>query len=925
VARYVGAHFTPRSVPSEGAFTAPPGGFSTLVQNPDGSFTRTLKNGTAIEFDAAGLQTAVVDRNGNATRYLYDAQGQLAKIVDPTNALADPSCATQGVTCLAYSGGKLAGVTDPANRTTLFQVDAKGDLIKITDPDASFRSFAYDARHRLNSQTSKRNFQTTYDYNFAGRNIQANLPDLATRQVAPSETVALVDPASGFGTAANPAPYVRPAEVVGTFTDGNGNVTTYRLDGFGAATEIVDSLTPPRTTTILRNINGDSESTTAPNGAVTERDYDALGNLIALREAVGDPLQRETTFEYEPVFNQITRIVNPEQQLDPQLGDTRFEYDANGNLIKIINAELTETVLAYADPNCPGLVTGVTAAFGLPEEATTTFGYDPVTCNLLTVTDPLLNPTDFAYDAVGDVTKVTDSKLHETRFIYDPLNRVTKQIDATNLDPNPACGTAGVTCFAYDASGNLGTLTDANGNATDFGYDSRERLATRTDPLLNDETFQYDGQGNLRFVTDRKNQTIEFQYDAVNRLSLKVMLPGTVDETSRSFGYDVSDNLLSILDADSTLAMTYDLLNRLKTVSTTGAPAQPDVLLTYGYDRNNNRKTMDDGLFGLTSYDYDALNRLDLLTNPSAQVADFGYDPLGRRNSVTLPNGASTSLDYDLAGRLTGLVNAVNAATLSSFAYSHDAVGNRETLTQTRTALAVASPLSYLYDDLSQTKDATHPLPAGPAESFTYDPVGNRLGRDGQATNNVIGVGNRLLEDEQFCYGYDLNGNLETKTVKVAAACTGGVTNFTFDPENRLVRIDFPGGGFAAYRYDGLGRRIEKDVDGQITRYLYDAEDILFEFDGTNTLLARYTHGPGIDDPLVVERDGNTNGLLEASEAFVYHRDGLGSVVQLTDATGAVARAYAYDAYGRIAAETGVLENPYAFTGRELDGERVKS
>ena len=35
-------------------FMSPPGEFSTLVENVDGSFTRTLKNGTRIEFNALG-------------------------------------------------------------------------------------------------------------------------------------------------------------------------------------------------------------------------------------------------------------------------------------------------------------------------------------------------------------------------------------------------------------------------------------------------------------------------------------------------------------------------------------------------------------------------------------------------------------------------------------------------------------------------------------------------------------------------------------------------------------------------------------------------------------------------------------------------------------------------------------------------------
>ena len=39
-------------------------------------------------------------------------------------------------------------------------------------------------------------------------------------------------------------------------------------------------------------------------------------------------------------------------------------------------------------------------------------------------------------------------------------------------------------------------------------------------------------------------------------------------------------------------------------------------------------------------------------------------------------------------------------------------------------------------------------------------------------------------------------------------------------------------------------------ANGQTTRYIYDGEDILLEYNGSNVLQARYTHGPGIDEPL---------------------------------------------------------------------------
>ncbi|MCH8990512.1 MAG: DUF2163 domain-containing protein, partial [Acidobacteria bacterium] len=364
------------------------------------------------------------------------------------------------------------------------------------------------------------------------------------------------------------------------------------------------------------------------------------------------------------------------------------------------------------------------------------------------------------------------------------------------------------------------------------------------------------------------------------------------------------------------ISVTENLAERTADIfsaATIGAPFQPLVTVAYLYDKNGNRLTMDDGVLGITNYVPDLLNRPTSITAPGQAAITLGYDALSRRTCVTRPNGVDSTLLYDPASRLTSIVHGA----IASFTYGHDALSNRDSLAQTRAALTVAPSLTFAYDAIDQVTSATHPLPANPVETFTYDSLGNRLLRDGQVTNSVFDAANRLLDDEDFTYIYDANGNLETKTDKFTSA----VTTYGYDAENRLIQIDFPDLTFAAYRYDGLGRRIEKNVNGVITRYLYDAEDILLEYDGTNTLLARYTHGPGIDDPLVMERDLDASGTFEATERFAYHTDGLGSVTELTDSTGVVVRAYAFDAFGQIADEIGTLANPYAYTGREFDAE----
>ena len=115
-------------------------------------------------------------------------------------------------------------------------------------------------------------------------------------------------------------------------------------------------------------------------------------------------------------------------------------------------------------------------------------------------------------------------------------------------------------------------------------------------------------------------------------------------------------------------------------------------------------------------------------------------------------------------------------------------------------------------------------------------------------------MANQLLQDRDFIYQYDDNGNLTRKTAKVG----GQITSYEYTAENQLVRV-VSNGTTVNYKYDGLGRRVEKEVinvGSVVTRYVYDNEDILLELDGANNIVARYTHGPGIDEPLVMEPGG---------------------------------------------------------------------
>jgi RHS repeat-associated protein len=152
---------------------------------------------------------------------------------------------------------------------------------------------------------------------------------------------------------------------------------------------------------------------------------------------------------------------------------------------------------------------------------------------------------------------------------------------------------------------------------------------------------------------------------------------------------------------------------------------------------------------------------------------------------------------------------------------------------------------------------------------------------------------------------YDANGN----TLSDAQG-----RSFTWDFENRLTQAVVPGtsGGTTTFRYDPFGRRIQKSGPLGTTNHLYDGKNLLAEVDNSGSVIARYTQGKGIDRPLAQVRSGTTS---------YYEQDGLGSVTSLSNATGALANTYNYDSFGKLAASTGTITNPFQYAGREFDQE----
>jgi len=151
---------------------------------------------------------------------------------------------------------------------------------------------------------------------------------------------------------------------------------------------------------------------------------------------------------------------------------------------------------------------------------------------------------------------------------------------------------------------------------------------------------------------------------------------------------------------------------------------------------------------------------------------------------------------------------------------------------------------------------------------------------------------------------YDGNGNL------VSQADASGTISYTWDARDRLVGISGPGLS-ASFVYDALNRRVSKTINGVTMQYQYDGKHVVAEFVG-GALRATYLRHPETGELFI-------RTLSDGSHEY-YHTDGLGSIIALTDDTGAVKTRYTYDEFGNVTMTGTPSTNPFQYTGQENDG-----
>jgi len=891
---------------------------SILVRLPQTPVTyrRQLKDGSAEIYAQSDGSTTfprriflsqIIDPQGNALTLAYDSQLRLTAVTD---ALGRQTTLSYGLSAYPL---QVTRITDPFGRSATLAYDAFGRLLSITDIIGLTSRFTYDANSLVNSLTTPYG-TTTFTYTAPGTSAPPRFVQVADplgfnereEWLEPSATPSSdnaatvpqgtpITPTNLYLQYRNSFHWNKDAYVqAGCTPTGGCNYTKGRIRHFlhvagGGSIKGtgIESAKHPLENRIwysypgqTNSVNGGTYNRPTAIGRVLDDGttqlkqlgYDTAGYFNLTR--IVDPLGRTTTLNYS---NQIDLTsISQTDEFGFQSIVAQFAYNSRHRPLMYVDAAGQPTTYTY---NAAGQTTSVTTPLG----QTTQYQYD-TSANLTTIINANnVTAASYTYDSFARIRTYTDSEGWTATYDYDAADRVTK---ITYPD-----GTTDT--YAYDRL-DLASYRDRQGRLWRYTYDANRRRTTMIDPSGQQTLYGYNRMGQLTSLTDAKSNTTTWAYDLQGRLTTKQY----ADTSTVTYTYEnTTSRLKSVTDAlGQVKTYTYAKDDRPLGIAYTNAVnSTPNVAFTYDpyFPR---LASMTDGT-GTRQHTYVPVGSLGALKLqqesgplPNSAIAN-AYDELGRLSGRTVAGSGAETFQYDAIGRLTGRTNDLGAFTLDYLGQTDqiatrtlassplattwsylDNTGDRRLAGIANTGLAAGQFSTFQFTttpedfitSITETSDAAIAYPAAGTQTATYDNLNQLTNLSGQALTR------------------DANGNLTAD----------GLRTYSWDAENRLVGIAYPGlpGKATAFAYDGLGRRTtisETPAGGGsivTTSYIWCGQRVCQARDASNSpIRSYYKEGEFVPG--------------SPAQPIYYGVDQLGSV-RRAFASPTNAPAYAYDPYG---------------------------
>lgn len=529
--------------------------------------------------------------------------------------------------------------------------------------------------------------------------------------------------------------------------------------------------------------------------------------------------------------------------------------------------------------------------------------------SLSEIVDPLKNITTFTRDLQGRLLRKTYPDGKSTNYVYEATTSRLKEVtDAKGQK----------TSYAYFTDDNLKSIAYANATIStpgvSFTYDDTyDRMATMTDGT-GKTTYGYkapnSGLGSLQLSSvdgPLSNDVIAYGYDSLGRINKR-----SINSVALSLIYDKLGRVSS--ETNSLGTFGYNYVNQTAMLASMTYPNGQSVVYDYFDNKGDQRlkqiwnRKPDGGTLSKFGYEYNKEGNITKWTQQSDSL-NAGFYELG----------------YDLADQLISatLRNQNTTAVVKRYAYQYDKAGNR---TSEQIDNAVTSAVHNNLNQLVRRQDGGPFRIKGTVNEFSSVQVSNASTADSlyapvdsttnsfeafvktaPGPNNITisatdysGNGNKTVNSYNITTAHGVNDTLAFDANGNTVTQTSSSVKYGWDAADRLVKIT-KGNNVTEFVYDGLSRRVAEKLNGiVIKRWLWDGTEMAEERDAAGSAVTKRFFGQG-------EQIGGTN--------YYFTRDHLGSVIELTDASGILKTRYSYDPYGRRSKIFGNVESDFGFTG----------
>ncbi|WP_406828404.1 RHS repeat-associated core domain-containing protein [Microbulbifer sp. ARAS458-1] len=516
----------------------------------------------------------------------------------------------------------------------------------------------------------------------------------------------------------------------------------------------------------------------------------------------------------------------------------------------------------------------------------------------------------------GYTTVTTNPEGHTKTEVKNAKGELTLVTD--HLD--------GEISYRYDAQGNLRfvsrTAADSSLNpVTEMRYDLLGRKIWMQDPDKGGWDgkhweYRYNGFGELVWQQDAKGQQVVNQYDNLGRQTLRIDYDADGNkegETVWTFNNsantqdDIPPGALSgVIDLESGYAQIpgYDQLGRQNLLLTSLAEGDDHWTRTTYDQYGRVLQQFDaagDGTWrsNATENEYNqygylvAVQDAENINQASAETyyTVLAMDERGNVTESRQGNGVVTTREYNPGtGRLEYQTASILGITqIQDLTYQWDNLGNLDWRKDQSGGKDLFE--DFEYDGLNRLKSAQ--VTGRTAQTLNYDGFGNITYKSD--------VGDYYYADDSECeqaagphalcatvddmgeatqYNYDANGNM----------ISGGGRSLHYSTFDKLLRIEKDGHTTEFQYGPDRSRYLRVDIDSSNkrteTRYLGNVEKITNP-DGSKTL-KRYLPGGAV---VTIAGGERQNRYL--------HKDHLGSVDVITDASGSVVQAMSFDGWGQ--------------------------